>query len=199
MPRKITASQSDICHMARPLGSSDGPCRPFYPMGLHRSHIDLSQFPATSSRSNDFASRSRTQESGRLRRSQPVFMDYARIPMRTLALSILAMSIALADGQARAQTYGPGLYGPWAYESAPNSYCLQGRDWGYPGNCQFSSYAQCMATASGTFSYCGSIPTTRTPASGAATIDPDTDLPASDLLRSKNRSRVSTPWVVTAR
>ena len=78
--------------------------------------------------------------------------------MRTLAFTILTMSIALAAGQARAQTYGPGLYGPWAYESVPNSYCLQGRDYGYPGNCQYSSYAQCMATARGTFSYCGVNP-----------------------------------------
>jgi hypothetical protein len=77
--------------------------------------------------------------------------------MRTLAFAILTMSIALADGQARAQTYGP-IYGPWAYESAPNSYCLQGRIWGYPGNCQFSSYAQCMATASGTGAGCGINP-----------------------------------------
>ncbi len=30
--------------------------------------------------------------------------------------------------------------------------------WGYPGNCQFSSYAQCMATASGTYAYCGINP-----------------------------------------
>jgi hypothetical protein len=37
-------------------------------------------------------------------------------------------------------------------------YCLQGRQWGYPGNCQFSSYAQCMATASGTDAYCGINP-----------------------------------------
>jgi len=37
-------------------------------------------------------------------------------------------------------------------------YCLQGRDWGYPGNCQFSTYQQCMASASGTFSYCGINP-----------------------------------------
>jgi Protein of unknown function (DUF3551) len=37
-------------------------------------------------------------------------------------------------------------------------YCLQGRIWGYPGNCQFSSYAQCMATASGTNAYCGINP-----------------------------------------
>jgi hypothetical protein len=39
-----------------------------------------------------------------------------------------------------------------------DSYCLQGRQWGYPGNCQFSSYAQCMATASGTDAYCGINP-----------------------------------------
>ncbi len=37
-------------------------------------------------------------------------------------------------------------------------YCLQGRHWGYPGNCQFTSYAQCMATASGTDAYCGINP-----------------------------------------
>jgi hypothetical protein len=37
-------------------------------------------------------------------------------------------------------------------------YCLQGRQWGYPGNCQFSSYPQCMATASGTTAYCGISP-----------------------------------------
>jgi hypothetical protein len=37
-------------------------------------------------------------------------------------------------------------------------YCLQGRSWGYPGNCQFSTYRQCMATASGTFSTCGINP-----------------------------------------
>ncbi len=37
-------------------------------------------------------------------------------------------------------------------------YCLQGRSWGYPGNCQFSTYDQCMATASGTLAYCGMNP-----------------------------------------
>ena len=37
-------------------------------------------------------------------------------------------------------------------------YCLQGRQWGYPGNCAFSSYAQCMVTASGTESGCGINP-----------------------------------------
>jgi hypothetical protein len=40
----------------------------------------------------------------------------------------------------------------------PDLYCLQGRIWGYPGNCQFSNYAQCMATASGTDAYCDKNP-----------------------------------------
>jgi hypothetical protein len=33
-------------------------------------------------------------------------------------------------------------------------YCLQGRIWGYPGNCQFMTYEQCAATASGTDASC---------------------------------------------
>ena len=60
-------------------------------------------------------------------------------------------------GRPRSDICGP-IDGPWANESAPNSYCLQGRVWGYPGNCQFSSYAQCMATAYGTDAYCGMNP-----------------------------------------
>jgi len=38
-------------------------------------------------------------------------------------------------------------------------YCLQGRIWGYPGNCQFLTYGQCLATASGTDAGCGINPT----------------------------------------
>ena len=37
-------------------------------------------------------------------------------------------------------------------------YCLQGRQWGYPGNCAFSSFGQCQAAASGTDSGCGINP-----------------------------------------
>jgi hypothetical protein len=47
-----------------------------------------------------------------------------------------------------------------AREAIQDSFCLQGRQWGYPGNCQFSSYEQCMATASGTDAYCGINPKT---------------------------------------
>ena len=37
-------------------------------------------------------------------------------------------------------------------------YCLQGKDHGLPGLCQFTSYQQCQASAHGTFSYCGANP-----------------------------------------
>jgi hypothetical protein len=45
-----------------------------------------------------------------------------------------------------------------AAERTQDRYCLQGEDWGYPGNCQFSSYEQCMASASGTLAGCGINP-----------------------------------------
>ncbi len=50
----------------------------------------------------------------------------------------------------------PGLARPRVPVPAPppDLYCLQGRIWGYPGNCQFSSYQQCNASASGTDAYC---------------------------------------------
>lgn len=37
-------------------------------------------------------------------------------------------------------------------------FCLQGRTWGYPGLCYFTSYPQCQASASGTDAYCGPNP-----------------------------------------
>jgi hypothetical protein len=37
-------------------------------------------------------------------------------------------------------------------------YCLQGRHWGFPGNCSFSTWDQCRAAASGTHSSCGINP-----------------------------------------
>ncbi|MBR1122823.1 DUF3551 domain-containing protein [Bradyrhizobium lablabi] len=59
------------------------------------------------------------------------------------ATSAVAILTAAGSTSAVARDY------PW---------CLQGRDWGYPGLCDFWSYGQCMATASGTFSYCGINP-----------------------------------------
>lgn len=43
-------------------------------------------------------------------------------------------------------------------EAAQDRYCLQGRIWGYPGNCQFTTYQQCLASASGTDAGCGINP-----------------------------------------
>jgi len=42
--------------------------------------------------------------------------------------------------------------------AAASRYCLQGRQWGIPGNCAFTSYRQCMAAASGTNAFCGINP-----------------------------------------
>jgi hypothetical protein len=61
---------------------------------------------------------------------------------RGLLLAGLALA-ALVPDTASAQDY---------------PYCLQGRRWGYPGNCQFQTYEQCRATASGTIDGCGINP-----------------------------------------
>jgi hypothetical protein len=49
-------------------------------------------------------------------------------------------------------------HGRPAVAMPPDLYCIQGVIWGYPGNCQFSIYAQCMATTSGTVAYYGVNP-----------------------------------------
>jgi hypothetical protein len=43
-------------------------------------------------------------------------------------------------------------------EARDYPYCLQGRQQGYPGLCNFSSFQQCKAAASGTNSDCGINP-----------------------------------------
>ena len=73
---------------------------------------------------------------------------FAILSVSSILVSAASISSA-AERQYRHGNVAPGV---------PNSYCLQGRIWGYPGNCQFSSYAQCMATASGTNAYCGINP-----------------------------------------
>jgi hypothetical protein len=45
-----------------------------------------------------------------------------------------------------------------ARDAIQDRYCLQGANYDYPGNCAFSTYSQCMATASGTYAYCGINP-----------------------------------------
>ena len=68
---------------------------------------------------------------------------------RQMSLAVLAAVSALTVG---------GSATPAPAEAIQDRYCLQGRQWGYPGNCLFSTYQQCMATASGTNAYCGINP-----------------------------------------
>jgi hypothetical protein len=68
---------------------------------------------------------------------------------RTLLLAVIAFASTAALAGASA---------PAAAEPTQDSYCLQGRQSGYPGNCKFSTYQQCMATASGTGEGCGINP-----------------------------------------
>ncbi|AWM10944.1 DUF3551 domain-containing protein [Bradyrhizobium symbiodeficiens] len=69
---------------------------------------------------------------------------------RHLSIAALAAVSAL--------TIGGACSAASARELVQDSYCLQGRQSGYPGNCEFSSYRQCMATASGTNEGCGINP-----------------------------------------
>jgi hypothetical protein len=68
--------------------------------------------------------------------------------MRKLILAVMAVTAAGAatlatSAPAAAQDY------PW---------CVQGRGVGYPGDCSYTSYAQCMASASGRLASCGVNP-----------------------------------------
>ena len=65
--------------------------------------------------------------------------------MRPLILSVLALGAVYAGGVA-----------PAAARDYP--YCLQGPETGVPGDCSYSSYAQCRASASGRLADCNLNP-----------------------------------------
>ena len=69
------------------------------------------------------------------------------IEMRRIILTLASFAALVAVASPAAQAH-----------PANDRYCLQGRMWGYPGNCQFASYQQCLATASGTSASCGINP-----------------------------------------
>ena len=62
---------------------------------------------------------------------------------------LLAMMAVAAAGVAGVATSAPAHAGAW---------CVQGRDEGIPGDCSYSSYAQCQASASGRNAYCNVNP-----------------------------------------
>jgi hypothetical protein len=46
----------------------------------------------------------------------------------------------------------------FAVPAMAGKYCVQGSNLGYPGDCSYSTYAQCEASASGTIDGCGINP-----------------------------------------
>jgi hypothetical protein len=67
--------------------------------------------------------------------------------MRHLALALAAASALLS---------GAAISTPARAMDYP--YCLQGRQTGYPGECSYRSYQQCLASASGRDAACGINP-----------------------------------------
>ena len=65
--------------------------------------------------------------------------------------TILAMMTLAAAGVASFAGAAPAAAHDYPY-------CLQGKEYGLPGLCQFATYEQCQATARGTTSYCGLNP-----------------------------------------
>ena len=69
--------------------------------------------------------------------------------MRSLVLIATLGVLSLAPSAASAGGF---------FDRPDMPYCIQGRDYGIPGLCQFRSYEECEATASGTFGYCNINP-----------------------------------------
>ena len=64
--------------------------------------------------------------------------------MRKLVLAAMALTAA---GAATLTTSVPAA----AYDYP---WCVTGRDMGYPGDCSYATYNQCLASASGRYAYC---------------------------------------------
>jgi hypothetical protein len=79
-----------------------------------------------------------------MRRTIPLLASLATLA----AIAFSAQAQAQVQAQVQAQIQAP------IQVRANERYCLQGRQWGYPGNCLFVTYQQCQATASGTDAYC---------------------------------------------
>jgi hypothetical protein len=68
--------------------------------------------------------------------------------MRKLVLAMMALTAA---GAATLITSAPAAAHDYAW-------CVTGRDMGYPGDCSYTTYGQCMASASGRYAYCSVNP-----------------------------------------
>jgi hypothetical protein len=68
---------------------------------------------------------------------------------------LVAIATSSSSCLARPRTLAPAVA---MTSGIQDRYCLQSSELGYPGNCEFSTYEQCMATASGTGAGCGENP-----------------------------------------
>jgi hypothetical protein len=68
--------------------------------------------------------------------------------MRKFILAVMAVTAAGAATLATSAPAAAQEY-PW---------CVQGKGVGYPGDCSYTSRAQCLASASGRFATCGLNP-----------------------------------------
>lgn len=73
-------------------------------------------------------------------------------------LLFIVLALATVVGFGPRSSAAPRYHSEYMPAPRQDFYCLQGRIWGYPGNCQFSSYSQCATSASGTDAYCGMNP-----------------------------------------
>ena len=71
---------------------------------------------------------------------------------------LVAIATPSSSALARPRGHAPAHATSAAPSGIQDRYCLQGYQWGYPGNCEFSTYGQCQATASGTDAGCGENP-----------------------------------------
>jgi hypothetical protein len=67
---------------------------------------------------------------------------------------VVLVAAAIPDQSALARRRAPSA----EPSGIQDRFCLQGKRWGYPGNCLFSTYQQCIWSASGTPDYCGENP-----------------------------------------
>ncbi|WP_407167552.1 DUF3551 domain-containing protein [Bradyrhizobium sp. ORS 111] len=70
--------------------------------------------------------------------------------MRTSRLAMLAAGAVMFTGVAG---IGPASADPYDYP-----WCAQGPSLGYPGECAYQTYEQCLASVSGRYLYCGENP-----------------------------------------
>lgn len=77
--------------------------------------------------------------------------------MRKTSILTLATSIFIAVGFGSA-AHATQSRSASMVRAIQDRYCLQGREYGYPGSCTFSTYEQCRASSSGTESGCGVNP-----------------------------------------